>query len=144
MNTTLRNIGAVIGGLVLGSIINSVIVNIGIQTIPSPAGTDFTTPEGIRDSMALMEPKHYVMPFLAHAVGTFVGAFVAAKLAATYKMRFAIGIGIAFLIGGISMVIMVSSPLWFTVADLLLAYIPMAYLAGRLAIPRNHITDQAS
>jgi hypothetical protein len=73
------------------------------------------------------------MPFLAHALGTFVGAFIAAKIAATSKMIIAIAIGIVFMIGGIMMVMMLPSPLWFDATDLVLAYIPMAYLGAKLA-----------
>tara|TARA_B110000046_G_C12990002_1_gene397415 strand:- start:686 stop:859 length:174 start_codon:yes stop_codon:yes gene_type:complete len=40
--------------------------------------------------------KFYVFPFLAHALGTLVGAFVAALTAATHKMKFAIAIGCFF------------------------------------------------
>ena len=44
--------------------------------------------------MHLFEPKHFLFPFLAHALGTFAGAWLAAFIAASYKMRFALGIGI--------------------------------------------------
>lgn len=40
-------------------------------------------------------------PFLPHALGTLIGAFVAAKLAANHHMKFAMGIGVSFLIGGL-------------------------------------------
>jgi hypothetical protein len=73
------------------------------------------------------------MPFLAHAPGTFVGAFLAAKIGANHKMKFALAIGCFFLIGGIINVFLLPSPVWFTLIDLLLAYIPMAYLGGKLA-----------
>ena len=48
-------------------------------------------------------------------------------------MKFALGIGAFFLFGGISMVVMCGGPVWFILCDLLLAYIPMAYLGGNLA-----------
>ena len=47
-------------------------------------------------------------------------------------MTFAILIAFFFLAGGISMVIMVGGPLWFIGLDLLVAYIPMGALAGKL------------
>jgi threonine/homoserine/homoserine lactone efflux protein len=47
-------------------------------------------------------------------------------------MRFALTIGIVFLIGGIMNVMMLPSPLWFTILDLVGAYLPMAYLAWKL------------
>ena len=101
--------------------------------IPPPEGADVTTTEGLKESMHLFQPKHFVFPFLAHALGTLVGALVAASVAATHKMKFALGSGVFFLAGGIASVFMVPSPMWYTIVDLIGAYIPMAYLGGRLA-----------
>ncbi len=121
-------VGALIGGMV-----NMGIIMISGSIIPPPNGADVTTVEGLKASIHLFEPKHFIFPFLAHALGTFVGAWLAAWIAASHKMRFAIGIGILFLIGGITNVFLLPSPLWFNVLDLVGAYIPMAYLAGKLA-----------
>ena len=133
MNPILKNILAVLAGLIIGSIINEGIVNIGSTVIPLPEGVDNTTMEGLKAGMLLFEPKHFIMPFLAHALGTFVGAFSVAKIAATHKLKFALGIGVFFLLGGITMVFILPSPTWFNALDLSLAYIPMGYLAGKLA-----------
>ncbi len=38
-------------------------------------------------------------------------------------------IGVFFLAGGIGNILMLPSPLWFTLVDLLAAYLPMAFLA---------------
>jgi hypothetical protein len=48
-------------------------------------------------------------------------------------MRFALAIGLFFLIGGITSVYMLPSPVWYTVLDLVGAYLPMGYLGGKLA-----------
>ena len=42
-------------------------------------------------------------------------------------------IGTIFLIGGVWMIIVVPSPIWFTIVDLFGAYLPVAYFAGRIA-----------
>jgi len=52
-------------------------------------------------------------------------------------MKFALGIAVFFLAGGIASVAMLPSPLWFSVTDLVLAYIPMGYLAGKLVGGNN-------
>ena len=70
---------------------------------------------------------------MAHALGTLAGALVAAKLAVSHHMKFAVGIGAGFLIGGISMVVQCGGPVWFITSDLLVAYLPMGYLGGLLA-----------
>lgn len=133
-NKVLMNILAVVVGIIIGSIVNMGLIQISGSIIPPPEGSDNTTMEGLKASMHLFEPKHFIFPFLAHALGTLVGAFVAAKIAATHKFKFALAIGFFFLIGGIMSIMMLPSPMWFTAVDLLLAYIPMAWLGGKLAI----------
>ncbi len=133
MSPTLKNFLAFVGGLVLGSLVNMGIITISGAIIPPPTGVDVTSMEGLKASMHLFGPQHFIFPFLAHALGTFVGAFVAAWFAAGRKMRLAIGIGVFFLVGGIANVYMLPSPTWFAVVDLVFAYLPMAFLAGKLA-----------
>lgn len=133
MPPILRNIIAVITALIIGSIVNMMLVKLAPAVIPYPSGTDFSTPEGLKTSMHLMEPKHFIFPFLAHAFGTLSGAFLAAKIGATHKARLALSVGIFFLIGGLIAVMMFPAPMWFNIADLALAYLPMSWLGGRLA-----------
>lgn len=132
MNPMVKNILAVLAGIVVGMIINGGIVQISGSIIPPPEGADVSTFEGLKASMHLFEPKNFLMPFLAHALGTLVGAAVTAKLAASQKMIFALAIGAFFLLGGITMAMKLPSPTWFLILDIGVAYIPMGYLAGRL------------
>lgn len=136
MNPIIKNLLAVVAGIILGSVVNMGIIMISGSIIPPPDGADVTTTEGLKASMHLFEPKHFILPFLAHSFGTFAGAFLAALIAANHKMKFAMGIGIFFLAGGIASVFMLPSPTWFTVLDLAGAYILMSYLAGKLAVKK--------
>jgi hypothetical protein len=136
MNPTVKNILGVIAGIILGSACNMSIVLISGSIIPPPEGADVTTSEGLISSMHLFEPKHFIMPFLAHALGTFVGALIAASIAASHKTTFAMVIGIFFLLGGIYMVFMLPSPMWFNAVDLIFAYIPMAFLSTKLVVKK--------
>lgn len=133
MNPILKNILAVIVGIVVGGVVNSALVNIGPFVIPMPEGADVSSMEALATSMKLFTPVNFLFPFLAHALGTLVGAFLAAKIAASHKMKFAVGLGAFFLLGGIAAAAMLGGPIWFIVADLALAYIPMGYLGGKLA-----------
>ena len=128
----IRNILAVLAGVILGSVVNMAIVTFGPSLIPPPAGADMMTPEGIAAAMPLLEPRHFITPFLAHALGTLVGAFVAYLVAASHKARFAYAIGVLFLIGGIAACFMIPAPVWFMALDLVVAYLPMAWLAIRI------------
>ncbi len=137
MSPILRNILAVIAGVVVGSIVNMGIVMIGDQIVTYPDGVDPTDFESIKAGVHLLDWHHFIGPFLAHAIGTLVGAFLAAKLGARRKMTLALIIGAWFLIGGITMIVMMGGPLWFKVLDLTLAYFPMAWLGGKLGSGRN-------
>ena len=136
MNSIIKNILAVLAGVILGSVVNMAIIAISESIIPPPNGADVTTTEGLKASMHLFRPINFLMPFLAHALGTFTGAFLAAFVAANRKMLFAMIIGLFFLAGGIASVLMLPSPLWFTLVDLIGAYIPMALLAAKLAVKK--------
>ena len=133
----IKNILAVLVGLIIGSAVNMGLIMISGSIIPLPEGADNTTTEGLIASMPLFEPKHFIFPFLAHALGTFVGALVAAAIAASHKMKIALAIGFVFLFGGIMMVYMVPSPTWINVLDLVGAYIPMAWFGGKLMMPKQ-------
>lgn len=133
MNPILRNILAVIAGVIIGSIVNMALVNAGPMLIQPPEGVDITSFEGLKASMHLFQPKHFLFPWLAHAMGTLVGAFLAAKIAGSHQRTLALVVGVLFLIGGILNVVMLPSPLWFTLVDVLLAYLPMAWLGAKLA-----------
>ena len=128
-----RGLLAVVVGAIAGSLINMGLIMIGGKVIPPPPGTDVTTMEGLKAALPLFEPKHFVFPFLAHALGTVVGAFVAALLAPNRSVIPAYVVGGLFLLGGIANCFMLPGPAWFNAADLLLAYLPAAWLGQALA-----------
>jgi hypothetical protein len=134
MNPTLRNILAIAAGILIGSMVNMGIIMSSGFIVPPPTDVDVSTMEGLKISMHLFAPKHFIMPFLAHAFGTLIGAFVTAKIAATYPIEMALSIGVFFLIGGVTNTYLLPSPTWFTILDILVAYIPMAWLGGRMGM----------
>ncbi|MCC6372781.1 MAG: hypothetical protein IT236_17385 [Bacteroidia bacterium] len=141
MNPIVRNILAVVVGLISGGIVNMSLITVSGSIIPPPEGADFSTTEGLLASADLMEPKHFIMPFLAHALGTLLGAFLAALIAANRKLIFAMVIGVVTLIGGIGAVMMIPAPMWFNVLDLTMAYIPMAFIGWKLATMSKNSTN---
>jgi hypothetical protein len=129
----LRNILAIPAGWFIGSIVNIALVNAGPMVFPPPEGADITSMEALKATIHLFEPQHFIFPFLAHALGTLVGAVVAAKLAVKYHARFALAVGVLFFVGGTVAVAMIGGPMWFNILDLVAAYLPMGYLGGRIA-----------
>lgn len=133
MNPLLRNILVLIGGVFVGGLVNMGLIMLGPLIIPPPEGFDVTTTEGLKEGMLHMKPKNFIFPFLAHALGTLTGAYFVAKLAVSHHMRLGMVVGFVFLLGGMMMVMSLPSPMWFNILDLVGAYIPMAWLGGKLA-----------
>jgi hypothetical protein len=129
MKKILINIFAVLIGLFSGAFVNGAIINISNDLIPPPPGTNLKTMEGLIHAMTLMEPKHFIMPFFAHALGTFIGAVLCSFIAKSYQLILALLIGLSFFIGGLIMVFQLPAPLWFDLVDLIFAYFPFALLA---------------
>jgi hypothetical protein len=132
MRLILRHALAVIAGFVLGSIVNMSLVTAGPHVFALPPGVDMNDMNSLKSSAHLMQPKNFVFPFLAHALGTLVGALTAHLIAASHRPVFAYIVGVLNLAGGIAASFMIPAPTWFIAIDLLVAYIPMAWLASKL------------
>lgn len=132
MYPNVRKVLAVLTGIVIGNIVNGGLITIGPMFIVAPADVDVNDIESIKANFHLYEFKDFVIPFLAHALGTLVGAFTAAKIAKQDEIKYGLGIGVFFLIGGIAMSYMIYHPI-FSPIDLIVAYIPMGWLGAKLA-----------
>jgi uncharacterized membrane protein HdeD (DUF308 family) len=133
MHPILKNSLAILAGAFIGGALNMAIIMVSSHIIPPPEGTDLKTIEGLKAAMHLMEPKHFLMPFLAHALGTLVGSCITAYIVPNQKMMYALLIATWFMIGGIMNIFMLPSPTWFTITDLIGAYLPMGFLGGFIA-----------
>ncbi len=133
MNPAVRNILAIIAGVIVGSVVNIGILKLSPHVVALPNGIDPMDVENLKANIHLFEAKHFLMPFLAHAIGTLAGAYMAARFATGNKMRAAIIVGIIFLIGGFMTAMDLGTPMWMNIVDIVAAYIPMAYLGGHLA-----------
>lgn len=137
MNPIIRNIVAVVIGCLAGSFVNFGIVTVGMALIPPPGDVDLQNLDTIKNSMESFGFQHYVFPFLAHALGTLVGAYLAALIGKTQKMTLAIIVGVFFLIGGIVNIMLLGAGVLVSAVDLIFAYIPMALIGGSLARPKT-------
>ncbi len=136
MTTILLNTLAVVLGWLIGSAVNMGLVQVGYRVFPIE-GIDVNDLEALSEVLPHLDITFFIFPFLAHALGTFFGALICGLIAKTRTMQLSLSIGALFLIGGIMVNIMIPAPLWFTITDLTLAYIPMAWFGGQLALKRN-------
>ena len=128
----LRNVLAVILGLVIGTIVNFAVLSIGHVVVPTPPGFDGSSMEAIASTVHLLRPIDFLVVFLAHSLGPFAGVLAAMFIAASRHALIATILGALFLLGGIVANIMIPAPTWYRIADLVLAYVPMAFLAWKL------------
>jgi len=133
MKSIVRMVLGIVLGIAIGSAVNMALIMASGKVIPPPAGADVTTMAGLKASLHLFEPKHFLFPFLAHALGTLAGAFVAALVAGGGRQGPSWVVGAFFLAGGVANIVLLPGPLWFNAVDVLLAYLPMAWLGFRLA-----------
>ena len=134
MKKQLKNTLAIFVGLFIGGSTNMLIISNSNAFVALPKGVVPEDLESLSSNIHLFEPIHFLMPFLAHSIGTFCGAFLAAKIAVNHKLKFALTIGVFFLIGGVQMSSVLDSPLWFDLVDVSVAYIPMSLLGYKLAL----------
>ena len=121
--------------IVIGGSVNMGIIELNNVLFPVK-GMDMTKVENINKAIKAWPAWRFIMPFLAHALGTFVAAFIAARFLKR-RAKLAAGlIGGIFFYGGYAAVQMIQSPLWFDVTDLVLAYFPMAYWGYLLGTKR--------
>ena len=128
MLNLLRNILALLGGVAIGGAVNMALITLSPSVIAPPAGVNVNDSASLIASIHLFEPRHFVMPFLAHAVGTLAGTLASYLIAATHKVPIAYVVGAVFLCGGVAASFMIPAPKWFIALDLVAAYLPMAWL----------------
>ena len=132
MNPIIKNILAVIAGWLGGSVINMGLIQTGHKLIPIE-GIDPNDMNALAAVMPTLEFEYFIFPFFAHALGTLAGAAIAGLIAASHKMKFSLGVGCLFLLGGIMVNYMLPGPTWFAATDIIIAYIPMAWIGGKIA-----------
>ena len=132
MKQVVRYFLAIFAGALMGSVANMLIISFSTTIIPLPEGADNSSVQSLDDTIHLFQFKHFIMPFLAHALGSLIGGAIAAWIAPRNKLLVALTIGSFFLIGGTMMVFQLPSPIWFNIIDLTLAYLPMSWIGYRI------------
>lgn len=133
MSPIIKNVLAVFLGWLGGSAVNMGLINVGYQKYPIP-NIDPSDMTALAEVMPTLNAEYFIFPFLAHALGTLVGATIAGIIAPTDKLKYALVVGVLFLLGGLMINYMITGPIWFTILDIVVAYIPMAWLGGMIAL----------
>lgn len=126
----IRALAGVFGGLALTMIMVFVLQGIGHEMYPPPTDMDPEDREAFAAAVAAMPLMALVMVLVSYALGTFTGAWLAARVGGRPFYAFLVG-GVMTL-AGMQNLIAVPHPLWFTVAGALV-FLPSAWFASRVA-----------
>ena len=137
MNPTVKNILAVVAGCAVAMVVNGSLISLGYVLNPLPEGVDPNDMDSLGAAMKNFGIKEFIMPFLAHALGSLAGAFVATKIGVSNHLKLALIVGAFHLLGGITAAYMLPAPITFEAFDLLVSYIPMAVSYTHLTLPTN-------
>ncbi len=132
----IRNIVAVVVGLVAGMAVNMSLVMLNARVLfPMPEGTDMNNPEQLNAWVATLPTAAFFVVIAAHLGQSFVGGWVAARLGPSRPMLLAMIVGLASLAGGVMSMMSIKGPAWLVVE--LPLYLVVAWLAGRMEINRR-------
>lgn len=127
----LRNIIAILAGIITGLISIAFIEYLGQELFPTPANL-------ILDEEMINSDKAYeliplpalLMVLLAYAIGSFMAGLVSAGIG--QRKSLALISGFMLLLGGLISILLIPHPLWFTIFSLAL-FIPFAFFGGFVA-----------
>lgn len=142
MSNSIKNVLAVLLAIFAAGIITFSIVVLGHSIIPTPDGIDTNDFESIKSNFHLFEVKHFLFPLIAHALGTLVASYLVSRFAKTYKLWFAIGIGILFMCASLSLSLRIGQFNWIGIVEIL-QYIPVSLL-GYTIWQRTSVIDNIS
>ena len=136
MPPVLQNILAFFGGLTAGSGVNMALIELNTRVLfPMPAGLDPNDLPQLQLYIDSLPLAGFLVVIAAHLGQAFVGAWVAARLAASRPMGLALIIGGLSLAGGVGAMMMIEGPAWMLIE--LPLYLVCAWLAGRLELARR-------
>ena len=124
-----RNIGAVLVGMVAGIAVNMTLIQLNSTVFfPMPEGLDTTDTEAFNRYINSLPFYGFICVIPAHLGQSWVGAWVASRMAQSHPRRLAMVIGFFSLAGGIMAMKMINGPSWMVVE--LPFYLFLAWVAG--------------
>jgi hypothetical protein len=137
-----RSILALVFGFIVANVVILTIDFAGHAVYPPPTGLDLRDPASLRAAIAKMPTGAFVLLVAGGAVGTTVGAWVAARVSRRRPLLHGLIVGGLVTLGAIANALMIPHPLWFQVVSPV-SILPAAY-AGVWLANRGKRTSLAS
>jgi hypothetical protein len=132
----LRNVAAIVAGLVTAYLSIKLIDKLGHMVYPPPAGLDFSDPEAIRPYLATLPIGAFLFIWASSVVAAFVGTLVAGFAGTARPAILAAAVGGVVFAATIANFIWIPHPLWLSLATLI-GIVVSTLLAMRLASPSD-------
>lgn len=131
----LRNVGAVIAGMLVGSVVNMALILVNFKLFAAPDSMSFSDEAAMVEFIGTLPPHAFILPMVAHLGQAFVGGWIAARLGTDQPMRLALFVGALSMVGGLMNMAQIPHPIWMWIEVPL--YIVVAWAAGTLEVRRR-------
>lgn len=132
----LRNVGATLLGLVVGSLLNGALISLNSFVLfPMPPGTSMEDPAAFQAYLDTLPAVAFLVVMVAHLGQASLGGWIAARLGASRPVLLAMIVGSLTLLGSVINMVSIQGPAWFYV-ELPLELL-VAYTAGNLEAKRR-------
>ena len=135
----LRNMCAVLVGLLAGMAFNMVLVILNTLLYPIPEGVDFSNADAMAKYFSSLPLVAFLIVMIAHIGQAFVGGYVAASISKSSPMLVAMIVGSISLLAGVYNMMSLPLPVWMWVEVPL--YLIAAYAAAKIKLGRSHVAD---
>jgi nitrate/nitrite transporter NarK len=108
----LRNIAAVVFGLVVGSAANMAVLFVNMAIFPAPADFDMYDPVQMTAYIETLPQTAFLLVMVAHLTQAGLGGWLAAKLGGSRPMALAMVVAVLTLLGGVMNAMSIPMPLW--------------------------------
>ena len=129
----IRNIIAVVVGVIVGMVFNMAVVILNTAVLfPVPEGFNWNDPDAVGAYFTNLPLTAFLVVLVAHLGQAFFGGLVAALISRNAAMTVAMIIGVLSMLAGIANMMMVPNPAWMWIEVPL--YLVAAWLAGRIVL----------
>lgn len=136
----LRTLLAIVTGLITAMLVIFGVEAAGLFFFPPPAGMRLETEADLARLVALSSPAAKAWLVFGWALGSFVGAWVAARISIRHCRIAALAVALLVVAGTVMNALVIAHPLWMNLLGILLP-VPLALLAARLAESRKAPTQ---
>jgi hypothetical protein len=131
----IRNICAVLIGLIAGMAVNMLFVMFNLVLYPMPEGVGFDDAEAMPAYFESLPVTAFLIVMLAHLGQAFVGGWIAALISRNSSMLVAMVVGVLSMMAGIYNMMSLPHPSWMWIEVPL--YLVAAWAAARLVLARR-------